>query len=258
MRVTSRCVRWKHPAGCGPHSSLEQRTHVRRSPRLRRGRKTTPVRNSPTRHAVSASFALVAVGLVGGRAAGWLPFTWLETFGALTGAACVLLVVRRSVWNFPVGVASCAAYLVFFAQERLYADAGLQVVYIALNLAGWASWARGGAEAVPVSRVPLGELTVLAAAFPAVWVGLTQLLVAVEGAAPVFDAFVTTLSLAAQWLLNRRYVESWLGWIAVDQVSVALFWSRDMHLTAALYAVFLAMCVAGLVEWRRDLPGEES
>ena len=214
--------------------------------------------NSPTRHAVTAAFALVAVGLVGGRAAELLPFTWLETFGALTGAACVLLVVRRSVWNFPVGVASCAAYLVFFAQARLYADAGLQVVYVALNLAGWAAWARRDTEVVPVRRVPLGELTVLAALFPAVWLGLTQLLTAVDGAAPVLDAFVTTLSLGAQWLLNRRYVESWLAWIAVDQVSVALFWSRDMHLTAGLYAVFLAMCVAGLVEWRRDLPEAQS
>ena len=214
--------------------------------------------DSPARHAVTAAFALAAVGLVAGRAAGWLPFTWLETFGSLTGAACVLLVVRRSVWNFPVGVASCAAYLVFFAQDRLYATAGLQVAFIALNLVGWVTWSRGGTEAVAVRRVPLGELTALAVAFPAVWLGLTQLLLYAEGAAPTLDAFAAALSLAAQWLLVRRYVESWLAWIAVDQVSVALFWSRDLHLTAGLYAVFLAMCVAGLIEWRRSLPGTQS
>ncbi len=201
----------------------------------------------------AGAFAVVAAGLVAGRAAGWLPFSWLETFGAVTGAACVLLVVRRSVWNFPVGIASCAAYLAYFAQGRLYADAGLQVVFILLSVHGWAAWARGGTAVKPVRRVPLGEVTVLAAAFPAVWLGLTLVLTAVDGAAPILDAYVTTMSLAAQWLLNRRYVESWLAWIAVDQVSVALFWSRDMHLTAGLYAVFLAMCVAGLVEWRRHL-----
>ena len=83
--------------------------------------------------------------------------------------------------------------------------------------------------------------------------GGTRLLEVVNGAAPVYDAFVATLSLTAQWLLNRRYVESWLCWIVVDQVSVVLFWSRDMHLTAGLYAVFLVMCVAGLFEWRRSL-----
>ena len=50
-----------------------------------------------------------------------------------------------------------------------------------------------------------------------------------------------------------RGPENWLGWIVVDQVSVALFWSREMYLTAGLYALFLGMCAAGLVEWRRHL-----
>jgi nicotinamide mononucleotide transporter len=201
-------------------------------------------------------FALVAVGLVAARAAGLVPFSWLETAGSVTGGACVLLVVLRSVWNFPVGIASCGAYIVLFAKGRLYADAGLQVVFIALAVHGWVAWVRGRAETTPVRRVPFGELTALAVAFPAFWWGLTELLESVGGAAPVFDAFVTTLSLAAQWLLNRRHIENWPAWIVVDQVSVALFWSRDMHLTAGLYAVFLLMCVAGLVEWRRHLAAE--
>jgi nicotinamide mononucleotide transporter len=200
-------------------------------------------------------FALAAAVLVTARAAGWVPFSWLETFGTVTGAGCVLLVVRRSVWNFPVGIASCAAYLVFFADGRLYADAGLQVVFILLGVHGWVAWVRGRTDVVAVRRVPVGELTGLAVAFPAAWLGLTRVLEHVGGAAPPFDAFVTTLSLAAQWLLNRRYVETWLGWIVVDQVAVLLFWSRGMYLTAGLYAVFLGMCVAGLVEWRRHLPG---
>jgi nicotinamide mononucleotide transporter len=204
-------------------------------------------------NATAILFAIVAAGLIVARAAGWVPVSWLEVAGVVTGAACVMLVVRRSIWNFPVGIASCTAYLVFFAEGRLYADAGLQVVFIVLGIHGWVAWARGRTSSIPIRRVPLGELTVLAAAFPVAWLALTRLLEHFNGAAPVYDAFVTTLSLAAQWLLNRRYVESWLGWIVVDQVSVVLFWSRGMHLTAVLYALFLAMCVAGLIEWRRSL-----
>lgn len=213
----------------------------------------TVVRSGRMRMAAVALFALAAAGLVGGGVAGATPFTWLETVGVVTGAGCVLLVVFRSVWNFPVGIVSCAAFLVFFAQGRLYADAGLQVVFILLAVHGWVLWARGPVEAKPIRRTSLGELTVMAWIFPAVWLGLTALLHHVGGAAPALDAFVTALSLAAQWLLNRRHIESWLGWIVVDQVSIALFWSREMYLTAGLYAVFLLMCVAGLIAWRRDL-----
>lgn len=202
-------------------------------------------------------FIAVAGALVAGRAAGWVPFSWLEIAGAVTGAACVLLVVARSIWNFPLGIVSCTAYIAFFADGKLFAEAGLQVVFILLGVHGWVAWARrsAGAESEPlvVRWVPLGELTALAVAFPLVWFGLTELLKEVGGAAPVQDAFVTALSLAAQWMLNRRYVENWFGWIVVDQVSVALFISRGMYLTAGLYALFLLMCVAGLIEWRKHL-----
>ena len=204
-----------------------------------------------------AVFVAAAAALVAGRAVGWVPFSWLEIGGAVTGAACVLLVVARSVWNFPLGIVSCTAYIAFFADGKLFAEAGLQVVFILLGVHGWVAWARrtagSGREPLAVRRVPLGELTALAAAFPLLWFGLTELLKEVGGAAPVQDAFVTTLSLAAQWMLNRRHVETWLGWIVVDQVSVVLFVSRGMYLTAGLYALFLLMCVAGLVEWRRHL-----
>jgi len=205
------------------------------------------------KHAVSVLFVVMAIGWTVAVAAGWTPFSWLETVAVVTGAACVLLLVLRNIWNFPVGIVSCAAYLVFFAEGRLYADAGLQVVFIALGVHGWVAWARGRTDATPIRRVPLGELTVLTVAFPAVWLALTQLLEYFNGAAPVYDAFVTTLSIAAQWLLNRRYVESWLVWIAVDQVSVVLFWSRGMYPTAVLYSLFLVMCIAGFIEWRRSL-----
>lgn len=198
-------------------------------------------------------FVLTAVGLVVAKLMTWTESSWLETAGVITGAGCVLLVVERSIWNFPIGIISCAAYLFFFAEGRLFADAGLQVMFILLNIVGWISWARGKVDAKPISRIGLNELTVLAVIFPAVWLGLTRILEEVNGAAPVFDAFVTSLSLIAQWMLNRRQVESWLAWIVVDQVSVVLYWSRGMHLTAGLYTVFLIMCVAGLIEWRKAL-----
>lgn len=199
-----------------------------------------------------AATALLAVG----KQAEWVESSWLEIIGAVSGALCVLLVVRRHVANFPVGILSCAAYLLFFSQGRLFADAGLQVMFILLNVHGWLAWAKGPTAVVPVRRVPLGELTALAVLFPFAWLGLTELLTRVGGKAPVYDAFIATGSLTAQWLLNCRCVENWLAWIVVDVVSVWLYWTQGMHLTAGLYVLFLCMCIAGLAEWRRELTRE--
>jgi nicotinamide mononucleotide transporter len=206
----------------------------------------------PLRLLAAVLFFITTVGLVVGRWIGWLSISWLEILAALTGAACVALVLWRNVWNFPVGIVSCIAYLVIFAEGRLYAESGLQVVFILLSIHGWIAWSAREAGEVRVRRVPVEELTVLAFLFPAIWLGLTRVLEYFGGASPTLDAFATTLSLVAQWLLNRRHIENWLAWIVVDQVSIALFWSREMYLTAVLYAIFLAMCIAGLLEWRRQ------
>lgn len=63
-----------------------------------------------------------------------------ESLGFVTGAACVWLTVASRVSNFPVGIANSAFFLVLFLSARLYADSGLQVVYIVLGFAGWWQW----------------------------------------------------------------------------------------------------------------------
>jgi nicotinamide mononucleotide transporter len=41
-------------------------------------------------------------------------------------------------------------------------------------------------------------------------------------------------------------------WIGVDVIYVGLYASRALPLTAVLYAIFLTMCIVGLLEWRRS------
>jgi nicotinamide mononucleotide transporter len=184
----------------------------------------------------------------------WVPSP-VEWAGFLTGAACVWLVVKRHVLNFPLGLASCACFIVVFAQQRLYGEAGLQVFFIALGFHGWYLWLRGGPghTALNVTRVPGREAATVAAATAAATAALWGFLTWVNGSAPFLDALVTALSLAAQWLLNRKRVETWPVWMAVDVLTVYLSLTRGLYLVAALYVIFFGMCVVGLAEWRRAM-----
>ena len=58
--------------------------------------------------------------------------TWTEILGFVTGAASVLLAVRESAWNWPVGIANNIFFLILFWKAKLYADAVLQIVYIVI------------------------------------------------------------------------------------------------------------------------------
>jgi nicotinamide mononucleotide transporter len=188
---------------------------------------------------------------------GLVPYSLTEALGFVTGAACVYLVVRQSVWNFPLGIANNIFFLILFAGARLYGDAGLQLIYVALGVRGWHQWLRGGEHRTPL-KVSSASPRTLAGAALFVAAGTALMVVALrmmKGAAPALDAFTTVLSLAAQYLLNRKLIENWYLWMTADVVYVYLYVSRGLHLTAVLYAVFLCLCVAGLVSWRRALAG---
>ncbi|MFE3764062.1 nicotinamide riboside transporter PnuC [Streptomyces sp. NPDC059104] len=189
---------------------------------------------------------------------GWST-SWTEVLGFVTGAVCVVLVARQHIANWPVGIANNVFFIVLFAQSGLYADAGLQVVFIALAAYGWWSWTHGGgpgtAGALPVRRTTATEWAWLLAAGAVGVAGLTLLLGGVsDSTVPFADALTTGLSLMATYGQCRKLLESWWLWIAADLVYIPLYAYKGLYLTSVLYVGFLALCVAGLVGWRRTLP----
>lgn len=178
--------------------------------------------------------------------------TWLEAASFITGAVCVWLTVKENIWNFPLGLINVATFCVVFYQSRLFADASLQVVYFVLGVIGWFMWLHGGENRsqLKVTRASTWELSMLTALAAAGTIGFWQLFQHLGGSASFWDALTSSISLVAQWLLNRKRLESWVGWILVDAIYVPLYVYKELYLTAVLYAAFLVMAVMGLRAWR--------
>lgn len=60
----------------------------------------------------------------------------IEVAATLLGLANIILVIRRSVWNFPFALAMVTLYGFIFAEAKLYSDAGLQLFFFVVNLYG--------------------------------------------------------------------------------------------------------------------------
>jgi nicotinamide mononucleotide transporter len=182
----------------------------------------------------------------------------LEWVAAALGVINVALVVRRSVWNYPFGLAMVALYFFVFYEARLYSDALLQIFFFVVQLYGWVNWVKARKAA---GAVPVGWLTRHARIF---WIGGTVLASLAWGlgmarytdaTAPIIDAFIAGTSISAQILMARRKIENWVGWILADLVAIGLYFSRDLYPTSALYLLLLILSIAGLIGWRRALPG---
>jgi len=188
-----------------------------------------------------------------------VPVSWSELLGDVTGAACVVLVAKQHVWNWPLGLANNVFWALLFWRAKLYSDSSLQVIFFALGCYGWWRWTRTrepGTE-LPVRQMRANEWKVLVGLVVACTAGLAAWLShATDSPAPIADATVLSLSLAATWAQAEKVIQSWWIWITVDVISVPLYVSRSLYPTAGLYAIFGILCVFGLRGWSRTLAAQ--
>ena len=166
---------------------------------------------------------------------------------------------RNNVHTWWCGIVGCTLYALMFVEVRLYADVTLQAFFIASCVVGWWNWRRGGARTdpsgaaeLPITRVApaaAAGLAALAIAGAAAYGWLLQTLT--DAASPFVDSTVLALSILAQLLMVARKLETWPVWFVVDCIAVPLYGSKGLWLTAAVYAFFLALVVAGWLRWSR-------
>ena len=191
----------------------------------------------------------------------WQGFTTaspLDQINLVLGIAGVWLMIKRSLWAFPVGLVAVTVQGVLFWQSHFPADAGLQVFYFWMLAWGWRHWVRdrGASPELPVTRLTVRARLVtlgLAGAATAVWaltVGKWM-----GAAMPWRDAFIAWFSVAAQLLQVRKNLENWPLWVVVNLVAVISYWSAELAYTAGLYAIYLVLGVLGWREWAQAIGG---
>jgi nicotinamide mononucleotide transporter len=177
-----------------------------------------------------------------------------EIAGSVLGVIAGLLLIRRSIWSYPPGIAMVGLYAFVFFRARLYSDAALQLFFMAVQIYGWINWTANRATrgTVTVRRMTGREILLWAVLVAAATVADYGFLVRhTRDAAPALDALITAFSIAAQTLLATRRLETWVAWIAVDVIGVVLYFRQGLYSVTGVYLLFLALSVAGLIAWQR-------
>lgn len=185
------------------------------------------------------------------------PVSNVEVIGFVTGALCVWAVARQKIWNWPVGILNNAAFIVLFLGAGLYGETVLQVIFAVIAIYGWIKWSRGATGTTASNDLPIRNATRVEAgtglaAVVLGTVGIAWLLHAgTDSVVPLPDAFVLAASLVATYAQAKKIFQHWYVWIVIDLVSIPLYFSRGLALTAILYVGFLALCLYGLMGWNR-------
>jgi nicotinamide mononucleotide transporter len=183
--------------------------------------------------------------------------TWLELVAFALALGCVVLNVLEIHWAWPLAIASSLLYAWLFFASRLYGDVAVQSFFVASSLWGWYQWLfgrRAGAGDASLRIARLGRRRALAVGllWLAAWPLLGLLLAHfTDTDVPYFNALPTVGSFIGQVLLALKFVETWPVWLVVNAVSVVLYASKSLWLTAGLYVIFGALAIAGWRRWSR-------
>jgi nicotinamide mononucleotide transporter len=188
-------------------------------------------------------------------------FTLLQNTSALewacnlTSLMCVILAARNHVLTWLFSIISCILFTVLFYDAKLYAEALLQLFFIATGAYGWWHWsAQVGKPAAPIQTVALptgllwGAVAVVGGLIYAA--GLQRW---TDAASPWLDSQILTLSMLGQWWMMQRKIACWWVWLVVNTISVPLYLSRELYVSSGFYAMYWVLAIVSFIIWRKQM-----
>lgn len=185
----------------------------------------------------------------------------IELLATICGFICIFLAAKENLWNWPFGILTVSLYFFVFFEAKLYADMGLQVIYLVLNFYGWMVWIsrRGEKKVKPTEKITQKEVVILSFVGVIAWGVLYFILKRYTDAAiPSVDTLVTVICLIAQYLMSKKVLENWILWLVANAIYVPLFYFKGLYPSSILYSVLFINAIYGYWVWRRNYREENA
>ncbi len=180
--------------------------------------------------------------------------SWVEIVAVTFGLVSVWFSAKENIWVYPTGIINVLLYVYLCISVKLYADALINAYYFVLSVYGWYNWGRvkQGPLVVSKSSFSLRVKTVLAvcAIFILLYILLKKY---TDSDVPAWDALSTSFAFMAMWLMAKKKIEHWVGWMITNCIAIPLYYYKGMAITSLQYLVFLSFAIYGFVLWKRKL-----
>lgn len=182
--------------------------------------------------------------------------TIIEIAATVTGLLCVYLTAKEKMSNYFFGYINAALYVYMFYEAKLYADAMLNFMFILLMTYGVYCWltgkknSKGVRETRNITKIEVISGTAAFLAISVLWSLVLHKFT--DASIPWVDAPIAMASIVAQYFLDRKVLQNWFIWIAVDVVSVPMYAYKGLYLVSGTYFVFLLLAIKGYYDWKKE------
>ncbi|MGI9525946.1 MAG: nicotinamide riboside transporter PnuC [Weeksellaceae bacterium] len=178
----------------------------------------------------------------------------IEVTAAFFGILSVLFAKKGKIWVFPTGIISTLIYIYVTFIVGYYGDFIINIYYTMMSVYGWILWSRNtGDNQLKISWATQKDWMITLVIFLGTMLFTTGVYI-------YFDKFIdwtnyvdvltTGLAFGSMWLMAKKKVENWLGWIITDLISVPLYFVKGLGFTGIQFMVFLILAIQGYQLWR--------
>jgi nicotinamide mononucleotide transporter len=164
----------------------------------------------------------------------------------------LILAAARNIFCWLAAGISSILYIKICYNSHLFIETGLQFFYLLMAIVGYFHWKKNNVQ----NEDDISLLTVRGFIVGTLICGILSLMMAyyfdrfTTAALPWLDAPITVFSIWATWLVIKKKLENWLFWVLIDALAIYLYYKRNLHLTALLYAMYTILAVVGYYKWR--------
>jgi nicotinamide mononucleotide transporter len=170
----------------------------------------------------------------------------LELLASLLGVVYIILIARKNVFGWLIGIVSCAIFAGLCFKSDLVSQGIIQVVNVVMGVWGWLQWHK---QVIPVKSFPKLSVIFLAI-LPVLYVGAIIWL-------PLFswstrlDQIALIYSIVATLLTVRMIQQNWLLWLIVNGITAITAFSNELYFYAGLSIVYFGVSLYGMYQWRK-------
>jgi len=186
----------------------------------------------------------------------YILLNWIEITAVFLAILYLVLAVKQNILCWICGIISSILYFFIMRSAGLYMEAYLQIFYVFMGFYGWSQWQKAPKNNVNFEVntwsqsqhfIALSIILILS------FLSGTLLRNFTDAALPFLDALVTWGAVAATYMVAKKLLENWIYWLVIDSISILLFISRDLWLTAFLFCIYIVIIIFGYRLWSKTL-----
>ena len=175
-----------------------------------------------------------------------------EIVAVITAILYLILAAKENIWCWFFGFVSTAIYVYLFYDVALLSESVLNIYYMAMAVYGWYQWQNiNQHQSVKIHKWKVKRHLAIVSVTLLLVYPVGSLMKILGASFPYLDALVALLAVVATFMTARKIFENWYYWLFVDSVSIYLFWSKQMYLTALLFVFYIVLIFFGIVSWKK-------